>query len=399
MGDGTQLEVYRDAVHWLQLAADESSKPGDVDLAKLLACHDCARKLVQRLLNIEQHPVRRSGLWQLMASLDNHQSLFQGRLRQKHGENRGGRASAGDQTDQRRLSIVSSLIRAPGDFTLASCVGLEDVKQLLREAVLLPYTHPHLFSGRRRPWRRLLLYGPPGTGKTLLAHAISSESLAVFYSVSSADILSSWVGESEKLVRDLFSHARQQTSQPVIVLIDEVDSLCRQRSMKEEDHSRRIKTELLKQMESFGDDNIVVLCTTNCPWELDPAFLRRFQRKIFVGLPNKEARCQILGLHLGSAGVAISGEDMHTLSECTEGYSGSDLAHVASEALMRPLRELEGAGHWLPTAGGLLQPCSANRPGALQMSFTDLSPHQVLLIHTDTLKHAITALSKCAKYL
>ena len=113
----------------------------------------------------------------------------------------------------------------------------------------------------------------------------------------------------------------------------------------------------------------------------------------------REARCQILGLHLGSAGVAISGEDMHTLSECTEGYSGSDLAHVASEALMRPLRELEGAGHWLPTAGGLLQPCSANRPGALQMSFTDLSPHQVLLIHTDTLKHAITALSKCAKYL
>ena len=153
------------------------------------------------------------------------------------------------------------------------------------------------------------------------------------------------------------------------------------------------------QMESFGNDNIVVLCTTNCPWELDPAFLRRFQRKIFVGLPNKyaamskqmcvncsvcrEARCQILGLHLGSAGVAISGEDMHMLSECTERYSGSDLAHVASEALMRPLRELEGAGHWLPAAGGLLQPCSANHPGALQMSFTDLSPHQVLLMHTD----------------
>lgn len=94
----------------------------------------------------------------------------------------------------------------------------------------------------------------------------------------------------------------------------------------------------------------------------------------------REARCEILRTHLGSAGVSISKEDLKKLSECAEGYSGSDIAHVASEALMRPLRELEAACYWLPTSGGLLQPCSAKTSGALYMKFSDLSPHQVLYI-------------------
>jgi vacuolar protein-sorting-associated protein 4 len=345
----------------LQLAADESSKQEDVDLARLLACHDCASKLVQRLLLIEQQPVRLQGLRQLIVTLASHQSVLQDKMRQVHGAS----SSVCASEEQRRWGAVESMIVVPEDLTLSGCVGLEEARQLLREAVLLPHTFPHLFSGRRQPWRRILLYGPPGTGKTRLAHALASESKAVFYSISSADVLSSWVGESEKLIRDLFHHARRHPSQPVIVFIDEVDSLCRRRTLKEEDHSRRVKTELLKQMETGGKDSIFLLCATNCPWELDPAFLRRFQRKIFVGLPDREARCELLNLHLGSVGVSLSVKDLQMLAECTEGYSGSDIANVASEALLRPVRELEVVCPG-PAGGEHLQPL-----------LCDHSPHEV----------------------
>lgn len=372
-----QLQLYRDAMHWLKLAADESCKPGDVDLAQLLVTHECASTIVQRLMRLEEHPVRLSGLEQLGGVLTMHQKVLQDKRRQLEGETPETGRVQGSLLDQRRRWVVEDMLVVAGGLQLSSVVGLQEAKQLLREAVLLPLTFPHLFSGNRQPWRRILLYGPPGTGKTRLAYAIAGESKASFYSVSSANILSSWVGESEKLIRDLFRHARQQSARPVIIFVDEVDSVCRQRSMKEEDHSRRVKTELLRQMEAVGEDNIFLLCATNCPWELDPAFLRRFQRKIFINLPCREARCELLKLHLGSTGVSLSSEDLQMVADNTQGYTGCDIAHLASEALLRPVRELDGARHWMPVGGQLLQPCSPSLPGAMMKSLCDLLPEQV----------------------
>ena len=150
-------------------------------------------------------------------------------------------------------------------------------------------------------------------------------------------------------------------------------------------------------MDVVDGGDVLFLCATNCPWELDPAFLRRFQRKIFIGLPSKytlkssflpylswslppclhrDDRCELLRLHLGSTGVALSGKDLQVVADLTEGYSGCDIAHLVSEALLRPLRELQAAQHWLPV-GGQLQPCSPGRPGALHSSLCDLCPEQV----------------------
>ena len=114
---------------------------------------------------------------------------------------------------------------------------------------------------------------------------------------------------------------------------------------------------------------------------------------------HREARCQMLGLHLGSPGVSISDEDLNMLSQCTEGYSGSDIAHVASEALMRPLRELEAASYWLPAPAGLLQPCAPSQPGALQMRFTDLAPHQVFILPSKILYRFFCMCTYCLAVL
>ena len=117
--------------------------------------------------------------------------------------------------------------------------GLEAAKAALQEAVVLPIRFPNLFTGERRPWRGILLYGPPGTGKSHLAKAVATEVDATFFSISSSDLVSKWVGESEKLVRALFEAAEER--RPSIIFIDEVDALCSTRSEGESDSSRRLK--------------------------------------------------------------------------------------------------------------------------------------------------------------
>lgn len=120
--------------------------------------------------------------------------------------------------------------------------GLEGAKEALKEAVILPIKFPHLFTGKRTPWRGILLYGPPGTGKSFLAKAVATEAKSTFFSVSSSDLVSKWMGESERLVKQLFTMAREQ--KPAIIFVDEVDSLAGTRGEGESEASRRIKTEL-----------------------------------------------------------------------------------------------------------------------------------------------------------
>ncbi|TNV78336.1 hypothetical protein FGO68_gene6957 [Halteria grandinella] len=217
--------------------------------------------------------------------------------------------------------------------------GLKQAKSALQEAVVIPARFPQLFTGERKPWKGILLYGPPGTGKSYLAKACASEVDCTFISVSSADLVSKWLGESEKLIKQLFQLAKERS--PSIIFIDEIDSLCGQRCEGESDSNRRIKTEFLVQMQGGAgaeSQGVLILGATNVPWELDPAVRRRFEKRIYIPLPDTEARMTQFKLRLGKTPNAVTESDFKEFGLASEGYSGSDIAVVVKEALMMPLR-------------------------------------------------------------
>uniref|UniRef100_A0A1I8GHE0 Katanin p60 ATPase-containing subunit A-like 2 n=1 Tax=Macrostomum lignano TaxID=282301 RepID=A0A1I8GHE0_9PLAT len=231
-------------------------------------------------------------------------------------------------------------------------IGLESAKRLVKEAVVYPIKYPQLFTGILSPWKGLLLYGPPGTGKTLLAKAVATECNTTFFNISASSIVSKWRGDSEKLVRVLFEMARFHA--PSTIFLDELDSLMSQRAGAgggggEHEGSRRMKTELLVQMDGLAktDELVFLLAASNLPWELDHAMLRRLEKRILVDLPNHEARQKMMEQHLPpisrqpDGGLELRCDvDYERAAALTEGYSGSDITLVCKEAAMRVVRKI-----------------------------------------------------------
>jgi vacuolar protein-sorting-associated protein 4 len=226
-----------------------------------------------------------------------------------------------DDAETKKLmdSLSGCVVTEKPNVKWSDVAGLEKAKEALQEAVILPLKFPQLFTGKRKPWKGILLYGPPGTGKSYLAKACATEAKGTFFSLSASNIISKWMGESERLVKALFDLARRQ--KPAIIFIDEIDSLMSARSDGENESTRRVKTEFLVQMQGVGKDDhgILVLGATNIPWGLDPAVRRRFQRKIYLGLPDPEARKFMLRHNLGKTTHTLADEDFEELSGRTEG--------------------------------------------------------------------------------
>lgn len=253
------------------------------------------------------------------------------------------KASADDEESELEKALSDTIITEKPNISLNDVAGLEVAKMALREAIVLPLARPDLFTGARKPWKGILMFGPPGTGKTMLAKAAANEVDATFFNVSSASIMSKWLGQSEKLVKQLFQLAKEK--QPSIVFIDEVDSLTQSRG-GEHEASRRVKTQLLTSMDGVtgsGKDRVVVIGATNVPWEIDAAFRRRFERRIQVPLPDFDARNAIF--KISTKGVEMDDSvDFKQLGMQSEGYSGADIALVSREAIMMPIRELDSKG-------------------------------------------------------
>ncbi|KAJ9505934.1 hypothetical protein QJQ45_017013 [Haematococcus lacustris] len=266
--------------------------------------------------------------------------------------------------------------------------GLEGAKEALKEAVILPVKFPQFFTGKRKPWSGILLYGPPGTGKSYLAKAVATEADSTFFSISSQDLVSKWLGESEKLVSQLFNLARENS--PSIIFIDEVDSLCSSRGDNESEAARRIKTQLMVEMQGVGSNNtkVLVLAATNLPYNLDQAIRRRFDKRIYIPLPEDSARAHMFKIHLGDTPNSLTEADYTELGRRTEGFSGSDVSVVVKDVLMQPIRMLREATHFKQVqvagqgkcgAGGAVLsglflygvmwvPCAPSDPGAKELS-------------------------------
>jgi len=229
--------------------------------------------------------------------------------------------------------------------------GLEDIKEELKEAVELPLKDPERFRkmGIRAP-KGILLYGPPGTGKTLLAKAVAKESSANFISIKGPEIMSKWVGESEKAIREIFKKARQ--SAPCVVFLDEIDAIAPRRGTDMSRVTDRVVNQLLTEMDGFEPLNgVVIIAATNRPDMVDPALLRagRFDRHIYIPPPDAETRRKIFEVHTRKMPLAED-VDLGDLATRTKGYTGADIENVCREAGMFAIREGADAvsmGHFL----------------------------------------------------
>lgn len=216
--------------------------------------------------------------------------------------------------------ILSEIVDKKQDTKWDDIAGLEDVKQAINEIVIYPMQNPQLFTGLLAPAKGLLLFGPPGTGKTLIGKCIATESGATFFSISASSLTSKWIGEQEKMVRALFTIAR--ILQPSVVFIDEIDSLLTQRAENEHDSSRRLKTEFLVQFDGVAtgsEDRLLIVGATNRPQELDDAARRRFTKRIYVPLPCKAAREQIVRNLMKKHKNSLTEDCIKYINQKTEG--------------------------------------------------------------------------------
>ena len=222
-------------------------------------------------------------------------------------------------------------------------VGLEDAKKALRESIIFPVQRPDLFP---LGWPRgMLMYGPPGCGKTLLAAATASEIDSYFITVDAASIMSKWLGEGEKNVAKLFNSARkllEKEAKSVIVFIDELDSILGSRT-NEVGGEVRVRNQFLKEMDGIADKgknlHLYVIGATNKPWALDWPFLRRFQKRIYVPLPDIRARTQMLKQYTAPLKMD-GGLKLDDLAKITDGYSGSDMRDICQSVQLRVVSEL-----------------------------------------------------------
>jgi SpoVK/Ycf46/Vps4 family AAA+-type ATPase len=230
--------------------------------------------------------------------------------------------------------------------TWEQVVGLDVAKKAVKEAIVYPVQRPDLFP---LGWPRgLLLFGPPGCGKTLLAAAVATEIDANFYSIDAASIMSKWLGEAEQNVAKLFSATRKCANEgkAAIVFVDELDSLMGTHS-NEVGGEIRVKNQFLKEMDGITDKgknlHIYVIGATNKPWDLDWAFIRRFQKRILVPLPDSSTRCNMLQ-HYSSNLAIDAGVNLSELARLTEGFSGSDIRDVCQSAQLSLIGEFFESG-------------------------------------------------------
>jgi SpoVK/Ycf46/Vps4 family AAA+-type ATPase len=267
--------------------------------------------------------------------------------RNKNAENRFSDKQDNTKTDGDRIDFDDLVMKERPNVSWAEVIGLEDAKRAIRESIVYPTKRPDLFP---LGWPKgILLYGPPGCGKTLLAAAAAAEIEGYFINVDAAAMMSKWLGEAEKNVAKLFSMAQSlnlNEGVSVILFIDEIDSLLGTRS-SEVGGEIRVKNQFLTEMDGingkFKKTQLYVIGATNKPWSLEAGFLRRFQKRIYVTLPDKASRLNLFNQYTAALRRENSMK-VEDLAKLAEGYSASDIKDMCQSAQLRVVNELFESG-------------------------------------------------------
>ncbi|XP_065365022.1 katanin p60 ATPase-containing subunit A-like 2 [Calliphora vicina] len=238
--------------------------------------------------------------------------------------------------------VKSTIINDDLKLKWSDICGNNKAMETIKEAVLMPLNYPQLFNSGLKPWRSVLLHGPPGSGKTLLAKVLYAETKqkVTFFNITSSIVVSKWRGESEKLLKVLFHVALKHS--PSIIFFDEIEGLTSKRD-RSADHesSKRFKNELLQLMDGLEQSTmgLFILASTNLPWEIDEAFLRRFEKKLLVQLPNAVERAVLIGKLL-PLNVKLNEQQMSSLVNLSEGFTGDEIRLACKEIAMQTVRKI-----------------------------------------------------------
>ncbi|KAL3849768.1 hypothetical protein ACJIZ3_011650 [Penstemon smallii] len=298
--------------------------------------------LSHHLMNCSEASVRESKLVISSESISYGLNILQG----IQNDNKSSKKSLKDVATENEFEkkLLAEVI-PPGDIGVSfdDIGALENVKETLKELVMLPLQRPELFSKGQltKPCKGILLFGPPGTGKTMLAKAVATEAGANFINISMSSITSKWFGEGEKYVKAVFSLASKIA--PSVIFVDEVDSMLgRRENPGEHEAMRKMKNEFMVNWDGLrtkDKERVLVLAATNRPFDLDEAVIRRLPRRLMVNLPDAQNREKILKVILAKEELA-SNIDLEAVANMTEGYSGSDIKNLCVTAAHCPIREI-----------------------------------------------------------
>lgn len=283
----------------------------------------------------------------------------------------------------------------PGQYKMTwnDIVGMTSVKRLLDDTIKLPTLLPHLFTGNREALRSLLFYGPPGTGKTLLGKALACLSGVTFYTISSADVISKYVGDSEKYIKYLFEMVK--ADKPCILFLDEVDALCGKR--EESGHSTKAVQQFLQQLDGVTTtgsmDGVFVVACTNVPWSLDDAMRRRFEQRIYVGLPSCSDRCALFRYYVSKDTHEVSEAQFGELATLTPHFSPADIKQLCKMAAMMPIKCVAKATHFEMLPEGELRPCNASHPMGIPMTMDSIPDKMSIIAPPTTYTHLLEQLA------
>jgi vacuolar protein-sorting-associated protein 4 len=274
-------------------------------------------------------------------------------------------------------------------------VGLEHVKSLLQQTLILPIEIPQVFVGNCRPIKSILLYGPPGTGKTFLAKAMATNAGRNFYPVTSADLISKYVGDSEKQIKVLFETLK--VNRPCILFMDELEALCCKR--EEVTHTKTVQ-QFLIQLDGIttggSTDGIFFMGCTNVPWSLDIGMRRRLERRIYIPLPTEEERKEMIQFYLSKNANIITEAQFKDLASRTPYFSCSDIKTLAETACMKPTGMILNAEAFEVVNKTHLRPYD----GPLPMKNVHLCPYaevadkSKIMVPEVTYKHVLSALKE-----